>query len=42
MERFVIAITAIPDLYAVWDTVIEDYEITGTLKECEKFCLENN
>lgn len=42
MERFIVTTTAIPELYAVWDTVIEDYETTRTLFECEKFCSEHN
>lgn len=37
-----VAKTDILDLFAVWNEVIEDYEITGTFEECRKYCDEYN
>lgn len=33
--------TCIPNLYAVWNEKIEDYEETGTMDECMKWILEH-
>ena len=36
-----IALTSIPNLYAVWDEKIEDYWFTGTKDECEEWILKH-
>lgn len=42
MPQLEIVITAIPNIFAVWNVSIEDYEFSGTLEECRRYINDHN